>query len=162
MALGLQVIALLCVSSGLWIGAEVSFRGDCCKACPSGWSAFGSSCYMFHHNALSWADAEKLCTTLGGNLASVHTKEQYEHLRNVLLQLTGRHTTTWLGGYDAAKEGVWLWSDGSEFKFAFWAKGEPNNAGGHENCMEMNFRGRDFVNDIPCDPKRPFFCAKDL
>ncbi|CAJ1084351.1 galactose-specific lectin nattectin-like [Xyrichtys novacula] len=153
---GLYLTVLLCLSSKLWMGAEA------CKACPAGWAQYGSSCYVFYHSAMAWGDAEKFCTTIGGNLASVHSKDEYHYLRNAVLRLTGQHTTVWLGGYDAAKEGVWLWSDGSKFDFKFWAKGEPNNAGGHENCMEMNFRGKDFVNDIGCNPKRSFFCERAL
>ncbi|XP_041654469.1 ladderlectin-like [Cheilinus undulatus] len=120
---GLQVIVVLCLASGLWVG-------------------------------------NRHCTTVGGNLPSVHTKEEYEFLRNTVHQLTGQHVMAWLGGYDAAKEGVWLWSDGSHFDFKHWAKGEPNNAGGHENCMHMNLKGKDFVNDIPCHVKMAFLCEK--
>lgn len=36
---------------------------------------------------------------------------------------------------------MWEWSDGSKFDFSGWHKGEPNNAGSGEHCMEMNFRG---------------------
>ncbi|CAJ1084350.1 C-type mannose receptor 2-like [Xyrichtys novacula] len=131
----------LTVLLGLWMGAEACGpKENCCKVCPAGWAQFGSACYIYYHSAMAWADAEKFCTSIGGNLASVHSKDEYLYLRNAVLRTTGQHSTAWLGGYDAAKEGVWLWSDGSKFDFKFWAKGEPNNAGGHENCMEMNFR----------------------
>ena len=40
------------------------------------------------------------------------------------------------------QEGVWKWSDGKKFDFNGWHKGEPNNSGGAENCMEINFRGK--------------------
>lgn len=36
---------------------------------------------------------------------------------------------------------MWLWSCGKEFDFKKWGKGEPNNHGGGEGCMEINFRG---------------------
>ncbi|XP_034534274.1 galactose-specific lectin nattectin-like [Notolabrus celidotus] len=162
MALSLKLIMVLWSATGLWVGAEAcGASDDCCKTCPAGWSHFGKSCLIFHHDAKDWADAEKFCTTIGGNLASVHSKDLYLHLRSVVLRLTGKHMTTWLGGYDAAKDGVWLWSDGSLFDFKLWGAGEPNG-GGTEMCMEMNYAGRDYVNDVSCTPKRPFFCSKAL
>ncbi|XP_067449488.1 galactose-specific lectin nattectin-like isoform X1 [Thunnus thynnus] len=161
MASSLHFIVLLC---GLWIGANAILADDdeCTETCPSGWTHFENQCYMFHHSEKDWADAERFCTSIGGNLASIHSAEVYSFLRDVILTSTGSHKTTWVGGHDAVKEGVWLWSDGSKFEFKGWAKGEPNNAGGGENCMEINFKGKDFVNDSKCNLKRSFVCSKQL
>uniref|UniRef100_A0A3Q3GL15 C-type lectin domain-containing protein n=1 Tax=Labrus bergylta TaxID=56723 RepID=A0A3Q3GL15_9LABR len=130
--------------------------------CPQGWIYFDKSCYLFQFTPMDWADAERHCTAIGGNLPSVHASDQYSFLRNTIHQLTGQHRGAWLGGYDAVKEGVWLWSDGSLFDFKHWAKGEPNDRSGKTNCMEMNFRGRDYINDTACNQKRSFFCEKNL
>ncbi|XP_070696048.1 galactose-specific lectin nattectin-like [Pempheris klunzingeri] len=163
MASGLQYIALLCLTSGLWITANAceTHLEHGCKHCPADWTQTGDRCYMFHHSEKVWADAEHFCTTLGGNLASIHTSQEYKHLREMIHRVTGAHKSTWVGGYDAAKEGVWLWSDGSKFDFKGWHKGEPNNHGGSENCMEINLRGRDFVNDAKCSNKKSFICARN-
>ncbi|RXN12538.1 myosin-1 isoform X3 [Labeo rohita] len=40
-----------------------------------------------------------------------------------------------------AEEGKWFWSDGTKMNFRLWSPIEPNNEGGIENCIEMNFRG---------------------
>ncbi|KAM6981560.1 galactose-specific lectin nattectin-like isoform 1-T1 [Tautogolabrus adspersus] len=162
MASGLKLIPLLCLASGLCVAVVYGNHSGSCKMCPSGWTQFEESCYMFLFSQMDWADAERYCTTLGGNLVSVHTKEEYTFLRTTLQAVAGKQLTVWLGGYDAAKEGVWLWSDGTHFDFKFWGKGEPNNYGGIENCMEMNLHGKDFVNDGRCVAKRSFFCEKLL
>ncbi|XP_033485447.2 galactose-specific lectin nattectin-like [Epinephelus lanceolatus] len=162
MASSLLLIVVLCLTSGLWIGANASCEDECCRTCPDGWTPFGKKCYQFHHTPKTWADAEHFCTTLGGNLASLHTQEQYKAFRQVILRVTGTHTNTWVGSYDSSGEGVWLNSDGSLFDFKGWAKGEPSNSGGKEHCMEINFKGKDFINDTPCDQKKSFACARDL
>ncbi|XP_074538582.1 galactose-specific lectin nattectin-like [Halichoeres trimaculatus] len=105
---------------------------------------------------------ERHCTLLGGNLASIQSEAEYDFIRGVVLKAAGRHQESWVGGYDAAKEGVWLWSDGSQFEFKRWGKGEPNNRWFGEGCMEINLKGRDFVNDAKCSQEQPFICAKDL
>ncbi|XP_063743026.1 ladderlectin-like [Eleginops maclovinus] len=87
-----------------------------------------------------WMEAEKSCNDLGGNLASIQTQAEYVFIRKLVKTATGTDKLTWVGGYDAVKEGVWLWSDGTKFSYTGWTKGEPNNSGGKENCMDINFR----------------------
>ncbi|XP_044206587.1 galactose-specific lectin nattectin-like [Thunnus albacares] len=163
MASSLYFIVLLCLTSGLWSGANAKCpgRGPCCEKCPDGWTQYDSRCFIFHFQEKDWADAEVTCVDIGGNLASIRTADDYSALRNMVNGSTGTDKATWIGGYDAVKEGVWKWSDGKKFDFNGWHKGEPNNSGGAENCMEINFREQDFVNDAKCDEKRSFICAKD-
>ncbi|KAM7412326.1 hypothetical protein PAMA_022008 [Pampus argenteus] len=97
---------------------------------------------MFHFTEKDWADAELNCIALGGNLASIRTADDYAILREMANRAAGRDKATWLGGFDAVKEGVWAWSDGSTFEFTAWAKDEPNNHGSGEHCMEMNFEAQ--------------------
>ncbi|XP_041660726.1 galactose-specific lectin nattectin-like [Cheilinus undulatus] len=138
-------------------------RNGYCLMCPPDWIQFERNCYKFNFSRLDWADSERACTGIGANLASVHTKEEYDFLRDTIHQVTGQHTTAWLGGYDATKEGVWLWSDGSHFDFRYWGPGEPNNVEkGTEHCMQMNFRGLNYVNDIPCNFLLASICKKRM
>ncbi|XP_038577708.1 galactose-specific lectin nattectin-like [Micropterus salmoides] len=105
---------------------------------------------------------QRLCTSFGGNLASLQTADEYKFIRKMIRKVTGVDKDAWVGGYDAAKEGVWLWSDGSKYAFKGWAAGEPNNAGGRENCMEINFAGKDYVNDANCDINKSIVCGMRL
>ncbi|XP_045912907.1 galactose-specific lectin nattectin-like [Micropterus dolomieu] len=76
-------------------------------------------------------------------------------------KVTGVDKPTWVGGYDTAKEGVWLWSDGSKFDFKGWSAGD-SNSGGKENCMDINNGGRDYINDVSCDMRISFVCGMRL
>ena len=40
------------------------------------------------------------------------------------------------------QEGTWLWTDGSKFNYRIFNGGQPDNTGGVEKCLEMNFEGK--------------------
>ena len=44
------------------------------------------------------------------------------------------------------KEGTWQWSDGSKFDYQTWYNGQPNNNGGKEHCIYMNYGGTNIIN----------------
>ncbi|CAJ1059441.1 galactose-specific lectin nattectin-like [Xyrichtys novacula] len=143
MAFNLQLVVLLCVSSGLWMGANARCpkKDECCMACPDGWTRFEGRCFKFHFGPKGWCDAESQCINEGGNLASIRTVKELEILRNFTKLTTGQEARTWMGGFDAVKEDCWQWADGYKFDFDSWAPGEPNNYGPGEHCMEMSHTG---------------------
>ncbi|KAJ4934838.1 hypothetical protein JOQ06_007619, partial [Pogonophryne albipinna] len=110
-----------------------------CKTCPSGWTPFEDHCYMYKHAANTWADAEVDCIALGGNLASIPNQGVYTFIRKIVNTATNANNQTWLGGNDLAKEGVWMWNDGTKFVAKNWSPGQPDNKGGLEHCLMMNF-----------------------
>ena len=61
--------------------------------------------------------------------------------------------TSWTGGYKNS-EGDWGWTDGSPWTFTKWAPGEPNDDGGREDFVEINFQKIGLWNDDP-DVKFP-------
>ncbi|XP_017161082.1 galactose-specific lectin nattectin-like [Poecilia reticulata] len=111
---------------------------------------------------MSWAAAERACLSLDGNLASIRSTNEYNFIRQLVLSSSKTNASSWIGGHDSAEEGNWLWSDGSKFLFHHWGKGQPNNANGNEDCMEINFTEQDFVNDRNCAMKLPFICARPI
>uniref|UniRef100_A0A3B5R513 Galactose-specific lectin nattectin-like n=1 Tax=Xiphophorus maculatus TaxID=8083 RepID=A0A3B5R513_XIPMA len=132
----------------------------CFTGCPGGWTQYGTRCFYFYNYQTEWVDAERNCIALGANLASFHSHSEYIFLKNLVRAARGSWDRTWVGGYDAVKEGVWLWSDGSNFNYCQWGSGEPNNQGGAEHCMEINLKGEHSQTweDWPCSWKMPFFC----
>ncbi|XP_010901909.2 ladderlectin [Esox lucius] len=131
------------------------------SSCPHGWANYGKVCYQYVSILASWTDAELICLQLGGNLASVHSLSEYNFLWSVL-KSGGAKSPVWIGAHDAVKEGVWLWSDGSRFTYQKWNRGEPNNSGGQENCMQMNFGAEGGQNDEKCWFQYPCMCARKL
>uniref|UniRef100_A0A8C9Z821 C-type lectin domain-containing protein n=1 Tax=Sander lucioperca TaxID=283035 RepID=A0A8C9Z821_SANLU len=113
-------------------------------SCPPGWTQFGSRCFSFNFQGKSWI----FCKAAGGNLASVHSEEEYSFLKTYIKQVSGVIERTWMGGFDSVQEGVWI-----------WAPGKPDNAGGVEHCLE-NYQ--DKWNDNSCPKILPFACSKNM
>jgi len=72
----------------------------------------------------------------------------------------------WMGASDSGSEGVWRWvtgpENGTQFwsgasgggtvggNYANWGSGEPNDAGGNEDCAQFLTGGSGKWNDLPC------------
>ncbi|XP_073339238.1 galactose-specific lectin nattectin-like [Pagrus major] len=129
------------------------------SSCPNNWSKYESRCFMFVNREVSWVDAESYCLRYGTNLASIHNNGEYDFIREVVKSGTSRYPETWLGGNDAVKDSTWLWSDGSSFNFRGWSFGEPNNNGGNERCVVMNYSDDFLMGDVRCELRRSFVCG---
>ncbi|XP_070696443.1 galactose-specific lectin nattectin-like [Pempheris klunzingeri] len=158
MASGLHLAVFLCLIGGLLISGTGATRVKRATGCPSGWSSYGSRCFIVMANRRTMAEAEQICLSHGGNLASIRSFWEHWHIRNLIFRKFHSHPTTWIGLYDAIQEGRWMWTDGSRITFTRWGHREPNNKGG-EDCAEINFRSY-FWNDIPCGHHKPFVCAR--
>ncbi|XP_031175105.1 galactose-specific lectin nattectin-like isoform X1 [Sander lucioperca] len=145
---------LLCLSSGL-----LTAYGQ--ASCPPYWTQFGSRCFAFHIRTKTWSEAEIFCQIVGGNLASIHSDEEHTFIKNYINQVSGEQRTSWIGGTDTVKEGTWLWTDRSDFTYKSFNAGEPNNRGGAENCLLMNWGGANW-NDLACNNQASFVCSKNL
>ncbi|XP_074480643.1 ladderlectin-like [Sebastes fasciatus] len=123
------------------------------------WTKFGGRSFLYVQTARTWADAERKCQDYGGNLASVHSVDEQQFIQGLILSITEKNALTWLGAFDAQQEGLWLWSDGTRFKFDYWDQGQPDNRG-DSHCLVMNYSDRKKFDDTPCSLLRPSVCAK--
>ncbi|XP_067261102.1 ladderlectin [Chanodichthys erythropterus] len=130
------------------------------RRCPAGWDKFGTQCFKFFSKSKSWADAEKHCVDLGGNLASVHSDLTHTFLKNFVKKQSSRTTRSWIGAHDATKAFVWFWSDGSKFEYSDWHTGEPNNGANAERCVEMGYGDEKLWNDARCESRLPYVCYR--
>ncbi len=119
----------------------------------------GAHRYCLYTAAASWAAAEARCQAHGGHLATVRGPDEERALFDALGN-PAAPATMWIGLAEPA-EGRWLWSSAARVGFTAWNTGEPNNAGGNENCGEWIFpNGR--WNDLDCLTDRPFLCETRL
>uniref|UniRef100_A0A8C9ZD13 Ladderlectin-like n=1 Tax=Sander lucioperca TaxID=283035 RepID=A0A8C9ZD13_SANLU len=130
------------------------------RGCYWGWSRFNGRCFRYVPRPMTWAQAEKNCESLGGNLASVRNIMEYHNLQRLIMTNSHAYKETWIGGTDAQEERQWFWSDGTPFHYSNWCRGEPNNHGGRQNCLQMNFGAHKCWDDLQCYSQRPSVCAK--
>jgi hypothetical protein len=111
--------------------------------------------YCFHGSAQrSWDDAFAACAAAGGELAKLTTQAESDALREATRGVIGM--SVYVGLTDRAREGSFEWTHGRE-AFRAFGPGEPNDAGGDEDCVEL-FPASGKWNDIPCALARSALC----
>ncbi|XP_039678414.1 ladderlectin-like [Perca fluviatilis] len=130
------------------------------RGCFGGWSTFNGRCFLYVPRLMTWAKAEKNCVSMGGNLASVRNIMEYHELQRLIVIASHAYKVTWIGGSDAQEEKQWLWSDGTPFRYSNWCRGQPNNLGGRQNCLQINHGAQKCWDDRQCNYARPSVCAK--
>ncbi|XP_024143278.2 ladderlectin-like, partial [Oryzias melastigma] len=102
------------------------------------------------------------CRSMGGNLASVHSIDEYHEIQTLIMSATHEPKKIWIGGSNAQEDDVWLWSDGSTFRYTNWCSGEPNNRRKRQHCLQMNHSSGKCWDDVECWSERPYICAKKI
>ncbi|XP_020842633.1 complement component C1q receptor [Phascolarctos cinereus] len=94
----LLLLAQMLLSPKSWAGAsnEEEEEGEAAAVCA------GTACYTAHWGKLSAAEAQFGCSTNGGNLATVKSEEEAQHIQEALAQLPERETPArmvkfWIG-----------------------------------------------------------------
>ncbi|XP_054912313.1 type-2 ice-structuring protein-like [Poeciliopsis prolifica] len=161
-AVFLMVFSMMALTSGSENRFCSSHLSNLWEPCPSGWRKINKLCFRYVGTRLTWFDAEKNCQSMGGNLASIYNMDYYTQVQKLIRDKTGRDDRAWLGGSDAHWEGSWLWRDNIPVTFTYWCRGEPNNFGFNQHCLEMNFSGGKCWDDMWCDGYLPSVCFKKL
>lgn len=86
-----------------------------------------------------WSFSKTIAESKGGTLVSINCIRQNDQVQKMIT------TNTFIGGTDADNEGVWKWTDGTDFKFTNWNDGEPNGGKihwsgqiGDQDCSQMS------------------------
>eukprot|EP00057_Strongylocentrotus_purpuratus_P027654 XP_011682128.1 PREDICTED: macrophage mannose receptor 1 isoform X1 [Strongylocentrotus purpuratus] len=123
-------------------------------------------CYFFSQGLSqdaglkSWMNANEYCMQSGGYLASIHSQEENDFLKNYMVRFgeVEDRKYSWIGLREYTTEGVFSWSDGSAVDYTSWTSGEPNDYNGEEQCAEYYSGGT--WNDANCAKETVFVCRK--
>ncbi|XP_065365478.1 uncharacterized protein LOC135958499 [Calliphora vicina] len=117
--------------------------------CAFGWIAMEQFCIAAIEMSMTWHEAEKHCSKLGGHLVSVRNEQQQQAINELLLNSPGYtdQNAYWVGGSDKSYEGDFRWSDGLTFQYTNWFPGwsqhghynkQPNDDGlSSQDCIEL-------------------------
>ncbi|XP_055895087.1 uncharacterized protein LOC106077022 isoform X3 [Biomphalaria glabrata] len=128
-----------------------------------------TSCYTFHATPMTWAEAYDFCRREGPYSALVSVETEAEHIflvnhikQDTALSVVGQNGF-YTSGSDVGNEHSFKWTDTGIPRpvnwSAGWHAGQPNNEGGNQNCLLMQYPADDYKwGDIECDSKHPFIC----
>ena len=112
-----------------------------------GWKRRHSCLYKVFEEKKNFQSAEESCVYLNGHLASIHSQDEMQFIRDQVVSGT-TPVLVWLGGTDREVEGEWKWTDGSAWDYTHWRSGEPNNL--------LNSKGEDEDSLVIVLPRGPF------
>ena len=85
--------------------------------------------------AADWDSCRIAAASLGGYLATLTSGAEAQW---VVLNLdVANKPACWIGGTDGVQEGTWAWVDAETWSDSNWAAGQPDDAGGAEDCLQM-------------------------
>ncbi|XP_034165435.2 C-type mannose receptor 2-like [Pangasianodon hypophthalmus] len=113
--------------------------------------------YYLIQQEKTWSDAQAYCRATHTDLAIIKTNDDMVQLQNEA-QRQQFSSSAWIGLYNDVNS--WHWSFGNEplGSVTYWESGEPNNWGGHEECVMITRSG---WYDSRCTETHPFVCFDD-
>ncbi|XP_046547951.1 perlucin-like isoform X2 [Haliotis rubra] len=141
------------------LSALLCFMATAYAGCPLGFHQHRRSCYWFSTIKSSFAEAAGYCRYLESHLAIISNKDDDLFIRGYATRL-GEAVKYWLGASDLNIEGIWLWEGQRRMNYTNWSPGQPDNAGGNENCLEIRLNFGNW-NDYQCQKPLNFICEKE-
>lgn len=123
--------------------------------CPASYVAIhGTSKYRVGTG--TWYEAQEACADEGTHLVVIQSQSENAFVRSLRPQ--GK---IWIGMSDHLQEQTFRWIDGSDVTGGFdhWEQGQPDDAGGSEDCGAMKVGGG--WEDLNCTSSHAFVCECD-
>ena len=105
------------------------------KDAPAETHSFGGHRYQLVSGVLSWAEAKAKAEAVGGHLAVLTTKAEFDWVAKTFrarLDEGKNFASFWLGGTSANAGDGWKWSTGEPIANTFWAPFQPDIAAAGE------------------------------
>ncbi|HMW39424.1 MAG: HYR domain-containing protein [Saprospiraceae bacterium] len=140
-----------------WSHPKVTTCGSC-QDSLKGFIYMGTwngSKYYCSKTTETWTAARAICSSLGGYLCVINSADENTFVASKLMG-----GTAYIGLHDSNIEGFFEWVDQSSVNYTNWYAGQPNNANGDQDFVEMLPDGtwndqyantyREFICEIPC------------
>eukprot|EP00092_Neocalanus_flemingeri_P061228 GFUD01073572.1.p1 GENE.GFUD01073572.1~~GFUD01073572.1.p1 ORF type:complete len:203 (+),score=49.89 GFUD01073572.1:174-782(+) len=119
---------LIFIFSVLLSGGESVINSKAEVACDIEWTMFKQSCYKLVIDYTGIEVCREDCKKEGGDLASIHSKEENDFIISFLEErpIRGGQKDAWIAGSITEIDGQFSWLDGSDWDFENWDEGEPD------------------------------------
>ncbi|KAK5879066.1 hypothetical protein CesoFtcFv8_024411 [Champsocephalus esox] len=119
-----------------------------CGANP-GWRKNNNICYYYNDtDIVDFHTAMRRCYEEKASLVSILNKDEQAYVNTMVG--TGQVASAWIGmRMIGITGGQYMWVDFSPLTYTHWSPGEPNNANGEEQCVQIN-RLQGGWNDANC------------
>jgi hypothetical protein len=133
---------------------EHSPHNAVCNGCTT--AAMGDDAFWFCPVEASWQGGQEQCNALfEADLVTIASGV----VNSFLVENAPEGPPSWwIGLNDIAVEGMFVWPDGTPATYTNWNEGEPNDAGGIEDCVEIGSATGGW-NDVPCDTLKTYICG---
>ncbi|XP_050965400.1 CD209 antigen-like protein C isoform X1 [Labeo rohita] len=119
------------------------------------------SCFFMSTELKNWSDSRQYCRDRGADLVIIKSEEKQRFISSLTTE------RVWIGLSDTEQEGNMKWVDNSTLQKGFWLTNEPNDTGGDEDCIELNYNREqsgwspvNSWNDHTCSEKKKCICEK--
>jgi len=104
-----------------------------CPSCKIGYEMHEGFCYKVFHGMITWSDAEAACVQQEAHLVSIHSIEENNFIRDLLLaqptdsspDVCDDGPWVWIGIWDPLQNLNVTWTDGTSVTFTNWALDHP-------------------------------------
>ncbi|KAK2888177.1 uncharacterized protein [Channa argus] len=126
-----------------------------------GWRKNNNICYYYNDtDIVDFHTAMTRCYTEKATLVSIHNKDEQAYVNSMVG--TGKVSAAWIGmRVTGVVNEQYMWVDFSPVTYTHWGPGEPNNANGEEQCVQMN-RHQGGWNDANCGRSGAGYVCKKL
>lgn len=95
----------------------------------------GHEYYLLDQN--SWTASEAEAETMGGTLATIRNAAEQEWVFSKFGSADGKNRSLWLGLHKNHSGAPFAWMTGEPVNYLNWDSGQPDNAGGMENFVQI-------------------------
>ncbi|GMT02984.1 hypothetical protein PENTCL1PPCAC_25158, partial [Pristionchus entomophagus] len=115
-------------------------------------------CYQVGATAENWQDAQKICQSVGSDIASIHNSRENSFVRRMAVS-KGALSGMFLGASISGKGKEFEWIDGTKWDYENFFPGFP--IAGYGDCLAMDTQGTtgEWVN-VDCSSKQAVACER--